>query len=53
MNFLRSIVFGILYTLTIMITMWDWAFFISYGVLEITLTLLVVWYAWTWPRQEA
>jgi len=43
----------VLYTLIIMITMWSWAFYIFYGVLEIALTVLVVWYAWTWPRQEA
>jgi hypothetical protein len=33
--------------------MWDWAFFIFYGVIEVTLTGLIVVYAWRWPKQEA
>jgi hypothetical protein len=48
-----NIVFGVVYTIIILITMWDWAFYIFYGVIEITLTGLVVWYAWKWPRREA
>ena len=45
-----NIIVGVLYTVIILITMWDWAFYILYGVVEITLTGLVVWYAWRWPR---
>ncbi len=45
-----NIVFGVVYTLIICITMWNWQFYILYGVLEIGLTGLVVWYAWKWPR---
>jgi len=30
--------------------MWGWAFYILYGVIEMVLTGLVVWYAWGWPR---
>lgn len=48
-----NIVFGVIYTIIILITMWDWAFYILYGVIEVTLTLLVVWYAWKWPRAGA
>lgn len=48
-----NIIFGTLYTVIILITMWSWMFYIFFGVIEVTLTLLVVWYAWTWPRQEA
>ena len=48
-----NIVFGLLYTVIILITMWDWAFYIFFGVIEVVLTSLVVWYAWNWPRQEA
>ncbi|HKO57244.1 MAG TPA: DUF6326 family protein [Thermoanaerobaculia bacterium] len=44
-----NIIFGVAYTLIIMRTMWDWWFYIFYGVIEITLTGLVVWYAWKWP----
>jgi hypothetical protein len=32
--------------------MWSGAHFIFYGVIEIALTLLVVFYAWTWPRRS-
>jgi hypothetical protein len=45
-----NIVIGVLYTVIILFTMWSWIFFIVYGVIEIILTGLVVWYAWTWPR---
>ncbi len=41
-----------LYTVIILLTMWQWAFYILFGVIEMTLTGLVVWYAWTWPRSE-
>jgi hypothetical protein len=29
---------------------WSGAHFIFYGIIEIALTLLVIVYAWTWPR---
>jgi hypothetical protein len=29
-----------------------WAYFIFLSIMEIALLLLIVWYAWTWPRQE-
>jgi hypothetical protein len=48
-----NIILGVLYTVIILITMWDWAFYIFYGVIEVALTALIVWYAWTWPKQEA
>ena len=47
-----NIVFGLLYSLIILLTMWAYAFSIVYGVIEVVLTLLVVWYAWTWPVKE-
>lgn len=47
-----NILFGVLYTVIILRTMWDWAFFIFYGVIEVTLTGLIVVYAWKWPKQE-
>ena len=47
-----NILFGALYTVIILITMWDWAFYIFYGVIEVTLTGLIVVYAWKWPKQE-
>ena len=48
-----NLIFGALYTLIILITMWGWAFSTVYGIVEITLTSLVVWYAWKWPRATA
>ena len=45
-----NIVFGVLYTLIILITMWAWWFYVLFGVIEIVLTGLVVWHAWNWPR---
>lgn len=48
-----NILFGVLYTAIICVTMWSWDFYIFYGGIEIALTGLVVWYAWNWPRQEA
>ena len=47
-----NIVAGVAYTVIILITMWGWAFYIFYGAIEIGLTSLVVWYAWTWPRSS-
>ena len=49
LNRALNIAFGALYTLIILVTMWDWWFFIFFGVIEVTLTLLAVWYAWRWP----
>lgn len=46
-----NILFGVLYTVIILLTMWDWAFFIFYGAIEVTLTGLIVMYAWKWPKQ--
>jgi Family of unknown function (DUF6326) len=48
-----NIIFGALYTAIILITMWDWAFYVFFGVIEITLASLIVWYAWRWPRLRA
>ena len=49
-----NLIFGVVYTLIILITMWGgWFFYIFYGVLEVALTLLVVWCAWKWPRTNA
>jgi hypothetical protein len=48
-----NIILGVLYTAIILLTMWSWAFYIFYGVIEIALTGLVVWYAWNWPAKKA
>lgn len=48
-----NVVCGTLYTLIILLTMWRWMFYRFFGVVEVALTLLVVWYAWRWPREGA
>ena len=47
-----NLILGALYTAIILLTMWRWWFFVFYGIIEIGLTLLVCWYAWTWPRRQ-
>lgn len=48
-----NIVAGAAYTAIILVTMWGWDFYIFYGVIEVSLTSLVVWYAWRWPKAPA
>ena len=31
----------------------SWAFYIFGTIVEVVLLSLIVWYAWTWPKQEA
>lgn len=48
-----NIVLGTLYTAIILITMpGAWYFYQFLGVIEAVLTALIVWYAWTWPKQD-
>lgn len=47
-----NIVFGAIYSAIMVLAIrGGWHFYIVFGMLEITLTLLIVWYAWTWPKQ--
>jgi hypothetical protein len=49
-----NILFGTLYTLIMILAILGaWHYYVLYGLIEIVLTSLVVWYAWTWPRQSA
>ena len=51
-----NIILGILYSLVMLGTMLmpgAWAYYIFLGIVEIVLTLLITWYAWKWPKQEA
>jgi hypothetical protein len=45
-----NVAIGVLYTAIILMTMWDWAFYVLYGVIEVTLTGAVAWSAWRWPK---
>jgi hypothetical protein len=44
---------GVLYSLVMLAAIQGtWNFYIFFGVVEIALTLMIVWYAWTWPRND-
>ncbi len=49
-----NIIFGVLYTLVNISNLIGetWAYYISSGIVEIALTLLIVWYAWKWRNPE-
>ena len=49
-----NIAVGVLYTVVNISNLIGeaWAYYIFFGIVEIVLTLLIVWYAWTWPKQE-
>ncbi len=47
-----NIILGVAYTAIVLITMpGAWAFYIFLGIVEVALTVLIVWYAWSWPKQ--
>jgi hypothetical protein len=49
-----NVVMGLFYTLTvlaILILFHSWVFYLLYSLTEMTLTLLIAWYAWKWPRR--
>lgn len=50
-----NIAVGLFYTGIMLLILADgaWAFYMFFAVIEIVLTLLVVWHAWRWPRQSA
>jgi hypothetical protein len=47
-----NIVFGVIYSaIMILAIRGGWHFYVVFGLIEIALTALIFWYAWTWPRQ--
>lgn len=53
LNRVVNMVLGTLYTAIMVITMpGAWVFYIVLGVIEVVLTLLIVGYAWKWPREN-
>ena len=47
-----NIVFGALYSVIMILAIWGgWRFYIFFGFIEIALTVIIVGYAWTWPKQ--
>ena len=51
-----NIICGVFYTALMIFTMTNpgaWAYYLFLGIVEVALTVLIVWYAWNWPRQGA
>lgn len=49
-----NIALGSVFTVIMLMTMpGAWLFYIYLGVVEVVLTGLIVWHAWTWPRPQA
>jgi len=47
-----NIVFGVIYSAIMVLAIrGGWYYYVLYGLIEIALTLLIVWYAWTWPKE--
>ena len=47
-----NIVFGPVYSVIMMVVIrGGWHYYVLFGLIEITLTVLIIWYAWTWPKQ--
>ncbi len=49
-----NVAMGLFYTLLVLATLVvfkSWLFYLLYSLTEMALTLLVVWYAWKWPRR--
>ena len=51
-----NIILGVVYivvNITNLLSLKDpWAYMVFYNILESVLALLIVWYAWNWPKQE-
>jgi hypothetical protein len=46
-----NIVLGLFFSAIVALTMpGAWNFYIALGLIEVTLTLLIAWQAWRWPR---
>jgi hypothetical protein len=49
-----NVILGVAYTLIEVATMiGSWAYYEIYCAIEIGLTLLIAYYAWTWPKAES
>ena len=52
-NRLLNITLGALYSIVMVLAVRGaWHFYVFYGAIEIALTLLIIWYAWNWPKQR-
>ena len=49
-----NMVVGAIYTIIMILAIrGGWHFYIAFGLIEVALTALIVWYAWTWPKEPA
>jgi hypothetical protein len=50
-----NILFGALYTLVNISNLIGetWVYYLVFGVVEIVITLLIIWHAWKWPNKQA
>ena len=50
-----NIAAGLFYAVIMSLILADggWVFYMFFAAVEVVLTLLIVWYAWHWPRQPA
>jgi hypothetical protein len=50
-----NIFFGALYTLVNISNLIGetWIYYLVFGVVEIVMTLLIIWHAWKWPNKHA
>lgn len=50
-----NLVLGIFYTAVALGNLIGelWAYYLTFGVVEMVFSLLIVWHAWNWPKQEA
>jgi len=56
LNRWANILLGVIYTGLMLFTMTSpgaWAYYLFLGIVEVALTVLLIWYAWNWPRQGA
>lgn len=53
-NRVANVVLGLFYALVMLVSLpGAWWFYKFLGAIEIVLSLLIIWYAWRWPRQDA
>jgi hypothetical protein len=46
-----NLLFGAIYTVIMILAIrGGWHYYVAYGLVEIVLTALIVWTAWTWPK---
>ncbi len=47
-----NIVLGVLYSaIMVLAIQGSWHFYVFFGLIEIALTVAIVWHAWTWPKR--